>query len=153
MNMGFAFDLEARPYQPREDIPTKPTHTLTGKTGDYEHDWKSGMLVYLTLGAVNAPGGALTPALRNMAIRRGAGARLALLIGLGGEWAIVAFAVGIMGAVLDPMDLYPGGLIPDPIAQAITVPLFEGAADLKAATSAGMNQNFQLDMSNWGSFQ
>ena len=151
--MGFRFDLESSPQQaPREGIPTKPNHTLTGAERDYEHDWKSGMVWYITLGAVNAPGGALTPFLRNWALKKGAGPRLALLIGLGGEWATVALMVGVIGAVFDPLDRYPGGLIPDPIAQATTVPAFNALSQIKTATSSGGMQ-FNLDMSDWGSFQ
>jgi len=99
---------------------------------------------------LNLPGGALTVPIRSWALRAGFGGTAAIAIGLAGEWALYASIVGVAAWWLDPLDLYEGGIIPDAVAQATTVPVWEA---LTGQNERGPSYNLDFELSDWGSFQ
>jgi len=121
---------------------------------EYEQGFWTAGVTYMSLGALNPPGGALTPTLRNWALKKGFGQRAALLIGLGGEWASGLFMIGLAGWIFDPLDLYEGGLIPDEVAQITTVPAWEFIVSTKKELmNLGGAAPVNFEMDQMGSFQ
>jgi len=125
-------------------------HVPTGSEKEYDQSFWTAGVTYMTLGAVNPPGGTLTPALRSWALRAGFGQRAALLIGLGGEWVSGLFLIGLAGWLFDPLDLYEGGLIPDRVAQLSTAKI---PGLIEAAKDVGGAMPIDFEMRDWGSFQ
>jgi len=139
----------------RPDSPTKlnPTRDILLYTGpEHEHSFLSAGVLYFTAGVVNLPGGVLTVPIRGWALRAGYGSGAALAIGLGGEWLTGVAIIGLVAWLFDPLDKYQGGIIPDDVAQATTLPFFNTTWNALRGTN---RENFPLDfqMENWGSFQ
>ena len=126
------------------------------RSPDREYDqgfWEAGM-TYMTFGALNPPGGALTPYLRRQALKAGFGELAAGAIGLGGEYVSGIFLIGLASWLFDPLDLYEGGLIPDEVAQQTTVPLFAyGQSTVATIKAEGGAMPIDFQMEGWGSFQ
>jgi len=66
---------------------------------------------YARIGFLGTPGGALTPTLTAAAARYGAGPVLAVGVGFGLEYLVMAVLVTALGTILDPMDYYEGGVM------------------------------------------
>ena len=141
---------ELHPDSPNQLNPTRDILLYTGP--EHKESFLSAGVIYLSAGMLNLPGGALTVPIRSWALRAGFGGSVALAIGLGGEWLTGVAVIGIAAWVLDPMDLYQGGLIPDEVAQATTRPFF---TTVWGALKGANRENFELDfqMEDWGSFQ
>ena len=124
---------------------------------EYDQDFWSAGMTYMTFGVVNPPGGALTPWIRHQALKAGFGQRAALAIGLGGEYVSGIFLIGLAGWLFDPLDLYEGGLIPDEVAQLTTVPVSAAIGNIittvKSAKPLGGQTPIDFQMEGFGSFQ
>lgn len=68
-------------------------------------------LYYATAGIFQPPGGAATPFITAVALTQGFGPTAAVAIGLAGEWLLGIALFATVGTLLDPLDLYEGGLM------------------------------------------
>jgi len=139
---------ELHPDSPNQLNPSKDILLYTGP--EHDESFLSAGVVYMSAGMLNMPGGAATVPIRSWAIRAGWGGAGALAIGLAGEWVLMAGVVGLASWLIDPLDLYQGGILPDKWAQATTVPVWERVA-LGEGAEGRYNLDFRLD--EWGSFQ
>jgi len=121
---------------------------------EYDQDFWSAGMTYMTFGVVNPPGGALTPYIRSQALKAGFGERMALAIGLGGEYVSGIFLIGVAAWIFDPLDLYEGGLIPDEVAQITTKPAWDFVVSTKKEImNLGAAAPVEFEMNQMGSFQ
>jgi len=116
---------ELHPDSPNNLNPVRDILLYTGP--EHDESFLSAGVVYMSAGMLNMPGGALTIPIRSWAVRAGWGGAGALAIGLAGEWVAMAILGGFAVWLLDPLDMYQGGIIPDKVAQATTLRVWTAA--------------------------
>ena len=92
-------------------LPQPIMKDIVEDVGREYHTFLEAFRMYVGIGFLGTPGGALTPTIAAAAARYGAGPALALGAGLALEYLVMAVLVTTLGTILDPMDYYEGGVM------------------------------------------